>query len=493
MKRITALIVCILIFLGSAFSTATITGKITNSQSSEIVLGYSGGSYSMPAKYYIANELYDTIDKNNEFKFVFESSKDYCCYALSVNGNSYNIYLKDKDSIHISFDPVNMEETFVASGKGSGLTNFMFAYKAFLLSYPIEGISDKEVITFYRLQNNSYLNLLESFKNGKLQAIEGISDKQQTIIIKLINAAKLSKVEYKLLENYSNKIISDAIYYTSYEYQLSHIDDFITLFKNVDFKNNFLFHDPYMQNLVIDYVRFSCYQKYVEKHDSISIHKTYEFFSIHKFDIAQELISGEILQKYIADDLYDLLLNGKYKEFKRLYSKYNMILTNNLYKNVVEEFHNNYLTALENNRYIPDLPMSLLNGSSLKVLMDSLKGHNVYLVLWKINRETSYVLTPLSKLHALNKLRVSSDNQNIRFIDICLADDNSRQHWASLIAQYQWKGEHYFIPEKYEDEFRKIFNCRDRMKYCSSELYYLLDKDGNISIDNDEELIVKLD
>jgi hypothetical protein len=493
MKRIITLFVLLLVFLGSAFSTATITGKISNSQSSEIVLLYNGGCYSMPAKYYNPEDLYETPDKNNEFEFVLETSKDYCCYNLSVNGNGCNIYIKDNDSIYISFNPAHLEETFMASGKGSGLTNFMFAYNAFFLSYPPEGISDKEVITYYNPQNNSFLKLLESFKKGKIQADEGINIKQQTIINKLINANKLSPVDYKLLENYSNKFISDDIYFTSYEYQLSHIDDFIDLFKNTDFHNNFIIHDPCMQNLVIDYVRISCYKKYVESHDSIAIHKAHEYFLIHKFAMAKELLSGEVLQKYMADDLYNLLLNGNYEEFKRLYNQYNMILTDDLYKNVIEEFRGNYLTAQENKKYLPDLKNCLLNSSTLKLLIDSLKGRIVYLVLWKINRETSYYLTPLSKLHVLNELHSSSINNNIRFIDICLADDTSRQHWASLIVQYHWKGEHYFISDKFGDELRNIFNCRDRMNYCSSELYYLLDKEGNILVDNNDELIVKSD
>jgi hypothetical protein len=34
-----------------------------------------------------------------------------------------------------------------------------------------------------------------------------------------------------------------------------------------------------------------------------------------------------------------------------------------------------------------------------------------------------------------------------------------------------------------------MFNCENRMKYCSGELYYLLDANGNIIKDNSSELI----
>jgi hypothetical protein len=492
MKKITASVIFLLISFGSVFSTATITGKISNSLSSEIVLQYFGGLYSIGAKYYIPDDLYETIDKNFAFKFVFETSEDYCCYNLFINGNGCRIYLKDKDSINISFDPANMEETFVASGKESGLTNFFFAYDRFILSYPNDSISNEEVMPFFNMQRNSHLNLLESFKNGKLQSNENIAEKQQIIINKLINGSEFSLAEYKLLENYSNKFISDAIYFTSYDYQISHIDDFITHFNNVDFQDNFIFQDPYMQGLVNDFIRFSCYKDYIETHDSVTIQKAYEYFSIHKFAKAKELLTGEILQKYMADDLYNLLLNGYYENFECLYNQNSTALTNGLYKNVIEEFYNNYLYGLKNKEYKLNLPERLLNDSSLKELLKSIKGHKVYLILWKINEGASYSLSPLSKLHILNALQESSKDKNIRFIDICLADENSRQHWASLIIQYKWKGEHYFISDACEDEFRQLFNCQKRMLYCTSELYFMFEKEGNV-IDNGDEIIVNLD
>lgn len=484
MNRIIAQIIGLIIFCSNAFSTAVISGKIINCPSQEIKLEYYGGLYSMPAKYYLPDDLYQVTNDKGEFRFEFETSKNYCCYFLSVDTTGCNIYIKDNDSLYITFDPNIIEASFQAYGNDNRLTNFMFVDNHFFNSYPNETVSDGEMISFFRSKRADFLKLLESFWSGRLQNFENIDENKQIIIKGLINITRLTQEDYEILNNYSNEYISSAIYFTSIDYQFLHIDDFLSLFKNVDFKDHFIFHDASMQSLVDDYVRFSCYKKYIETTDSVTYHDAYEYFKLNEFTVAKELLSGDVLKKYLGDRMYSLLLSGKYESFEQLYSQSMALLNNTLYKKVVDRFYNNYQEAITDKEYNLNQPKYHLSDSSLIELLNYLKGEKVYFILWKIDRTTSYSLTPLSELHDLTKIKESSKDKNIRFIDICLADESSKKHWASLIVQYKWKGEHYFISKQYVDEFRELFNCQDRMKYCSSELYLLLDENGNILSDN---------
>lgn len=493
MTRVIIQIIGLTLLCSDAFSTAIISGKISNCQSKEIRLDYFGGYYSMPAKYYLPDDLFQTINDDGEFKLEFETSNDYCCYGLSIDTIGCKIYLKDNDSIYITFDLKNIENTLKTYSNHNGLTNFFFVYDHFIRSSPKNTLPDEDVIQFFTERQAEFLRLIESFRSGKLQSFNSIEESKKILITKFINATNLNQDDYEILKNYSNKYISEAIYYTSHDYQLLHIDDFISLFKGVDFTNHFIFHDAWMQGLADDYVRLSCYKKYIEITDSVTIHDAYKYFEINEYDEAKELLSGEILEKYLSDRLYDLLLFGEYTRLEQLYAQSITLLTDDLYKNVVERFYHNYLYGLNEKDYNLNLPEHNLNDSSLMELFDSMKGHRNYLILWKVDQRTSYYLTPLSKVHELNKIQTSLKDKNIRFIDICLGDDNRRGQWASLIIQYKWRGEHYFISKQYEDLFRKLFYCQDRMKYCNSELYFIIDENGKLLHDNGDELIINLD
>jgi hypothetical protein len=494
MKKITFSIILMLIIASKAFSSAIITGRIINAKSRLVTLEYSGASLVSAPNYYGPNRLSAFLNEKNEFRFVIETAKDYCAYSIHYNGGSgaFIMAIRDNDSININVDLSNSDNTFIASGKGSSFVNFWFALEIAMPKHYPE-LKDEEIINYYENLELSYFNLLQSFKNGIFQKTDRLSVEQTLNINRLIKNTKLNSQEYELIQNRLNFCTSSAIYRTSIEYLLSNVDQYLQLFKNIDLSKILSIKDYAIENLADDYVMLSCLKELINLKDSIYSEEADKYLSENYYKTAKKVLKGDILEKFIADNLYDLLLSGEYKKYEELFRDNKDVLTNRIYLNKLDAFYNNYLVSLNNKEYNLNSSDKILNDSTVKDLLTSLKGEKVYLILWKISPETSYALTPFYELPSLNNIQMEAKDKNIKFIDICLGNDSIKQHWASMIINHQWKGEHYLYSGGNKKDFRKMFNCVDKMQECSGELYYLLDTKGSIVKDNEGELIVEIE
>jgi hypothetical protein len=438
--------------------------------------------------------LCELLNEKNEFKFIIETSKNYCAYGIYYNGGSgcFDLIIRDNDSINILVDLSNSDNTFIASGQGSGFVNFWFALQIFMPSQHPE-LPDEKVIPYWENMKLSYLNLLKSFKRGIFQKTDSLSLDQVANINRLIKNTNLNKTEYVLIQNRINFCISSAIRRTSFEFLMSNIDQYMQLLKKMDLSKKFIRMDCVSAGLSENYIKLSCFKELKVINDSISEDESYKYLSEHFYTIAKKVLKGENREKIIADKLYDLLMYGDYKKYQEFYSDNKELLAEKAYIKKTEKFYNNYLEALNDKEYNLNSPNKILNDSTVNVLLNSLKGHKVYLILWKISPETSCTLNPIWELPILNKIKAISKDKNLKFIDICLGNDSIKQHWASMIVNHQWKGEHYLYANGNKEEFKKIFKCEDKMKYCSGELYYLLDENGIIIKDNETKLIEEIE
>jgi hypothetical protein len=486
MRRITFLIILAVAAVVNAFSSAIIAGSIRNAKSKFVELQYLGSSSAYP-NYYGPSQLCSLINENCEFKIRFETSNDYCQYILYFNSGKicFDFVIKNNDRLNLIVDLNNLDSTFIVKGEGSGFANYEFA-RDIIMPHKRPILSDEEIITYWENRRLSDLNLLKSFRNGHYINVDSLSDKEVVTINRLIKNTNLNSNEYEIIQNRLNYYITSAIRMTSFDYLLTHIDKYYNLYNNIDLSKNYILNDCTTSGLSEYLVRLSCYKKYIDSTGSMS-HNFADYFETSK-----NVLKGDLLQKYMADYLYDLMISGKYKDYEEYLNRSKGVLTNIVYISKLNSFYNNYLGALDNKEFNLNSPDKQLNDSSVKLILNSYKGQKVYLIVWKISSETSYTLTPLFKLTKLNLIQALQKNKNIKFIDICLGDDSIKPHWASMIINHNWKGNHYFYSSGDKKDFRKKLNCGDKMQYCSGELYYLLDENGKIEKDNSVSIIEEL-
>lgn len=513
MKKIILTIVLTFSIAFNVFSEAIVCGRITNLNDKFLTLTYIGSNLAVHPNYFGPKIQCAILNDKNEFKFSFETAKEYCSYLLSFNNYPLEFQLKDNDSIYIDLDFKNIKNTFLASGKGSGLVNLNFVLADFMPKRRPK-ITEDLVIKYWENLNEKLVNIIQSFKNGKyIKPDTSITGEQVLNINRLIQHTKLSLEEIELATNrFSNICKYLTATAASFEYQVANIDIFLQLFKNINF-SNYPIYDRVIEDVADEYSGLLYLKEYKTTHDSINEEEFYNNCYNNSYTNRKKILKGDFLQKYVTDYLYGLLINGDYKKFEEFYNTDKDLITNQIYLKKINELYNNYKTALNNKEYKLNAPEKVLNDSSTMKLLNSFKGEKVYLIIWKINPGTSLTLTPL--WHTTTIMKLQSIHKNIKFIDICLGDSTNKQHWASMIINNQWKGQHYYYASGNRKEFIKFFDtdsdkisenpkqdkkrnevaqllneCGILNTTCVGEAYYLIEENGNIISNNPSGKII---
>jgi hypothetical protein len=476
-----------------ASSHVVVTGNILNSKSQYVNLTYMG-SCSVPSPNYYGDKRICTPIVDKGFKFNFNSDPEYSLFLLEFEKDreSIKILLKDGDSIHIFEDFNNKINTFIASGKGSSLTNYLFA-ESIIWPSTIPAMNTEEIIPFWKNVQTDELSLIETFKSKTLKNLMCKYNDEIIGLTRLLIGSKLIPLEYKLLENRTYYYIATSIARTPFDYLINNLDRYLSLFADIDLSKDFILNDYASDDLVGCYVSLSCYKEFIDKTGSHNIDSIRAYSSKNFFRTAIKLLRGRTLEKFLCDNIYNSMLAGNYSRYDNLYTQNKDVITNKYYLRKIEDFHSNYLTSLNNPDFKLGLPDRVLNDSTVFKLLNSLRGHKVYLTIWKVGSGMSYPLSPLYDIQTIKEIYKLYEPKGIRFLDICLDDGTLKQHWASSIVNSDWHGEHYFYVGSDSSKFRQMFGIVGSLKSCNGELYYLLDESGKIAINNRSDLILVIE
>jgi len=483
MKRLLLSIVFFSIYL-SSFSSTIISGTIKNTKCSFVNLTYMG-SCTVTSPNYYGEKRYSAEIKNGSFRLNIGTSPDYSIFILELPDDTVNIQLliKKDDSIHIEADVKNLTKTFIASGIGCSMTNYLFALR-FLKTYSNTDIKPQEIISFEKQLKNEELFFLKAFQSKISSHVPGLTSDENVTINRLKDVSILTDNEYKLLENRTNYFIVRAIDKTPFEYLIKNLDKYLELFSNIDFSKNFIINDYVTDNLTAYYALLSCYKKAVTK-GTISKNELQTYLSENRVTETASLLSEELRQKELSDLFYNDLLVGRDQRYIA-----NKKLINTVpYNKKLEIYYNNYLNGLANSEFQLSANTCNLDDTTEVKLFNSLKGENVYLILWDIDSSPS--LIPIFELSTINLLKAKYANA-IYFLDICIADESQKQQWASLIVNHNWKGHHYFYDTNKSKKIINKFNYENALRSCSGQKYYLIDKSGNI-VNSSETPLINID
>ena len=430
---------------------------------------------------------------NNEVKFIFTTDPGYTLYLLEFIEDRENIriLIKDGDSIHVSCDFNNMIKSLKASGKGSSMTNYLLADNI-IWPKTIPDLSTEEILPYWEKIQIKELSLIECFKNKTLINFDGITTDESATLNSLIKNSNLTPNECKLLENRTYYYIATAIGRTPYDYVLKNTESYLSLFANIDFEKNFILNDYATDDLTGCYVSLNCNKDFFDKKGSNNPDSLRKFRSKYFFNTTLKVLKGKPLQKFLCDNIYNSMLDGNYTKYDNIFTVNKNIITDKNYLKKIEDFHSNFLSALINPTLNLDSPDKVLNDSNVLTLLDSFRGHKVYLTIWKVGSGMSYPLSPLYKMQTIKYIHQEYEPKGIKFLNICLDDGTLKQHWASSIINNDWHGDHYYYVGSDSSKFRQMFGLIGSLRSCNGEMYYIVDESGKITVNNDSELILTI-
>jgi len=92
------------------------------------------------------------------------------------------------------------------------------------------------------------------------------------------------------------------------------------------------------------------------------------------------------------------MLEGKYDIYDKLYIANMAIITDKHYVKRIKDFHSNYLTALNNPNFKLDMIEKVLNDSTVFTLLNSSRGHKLYLIIWKVGSGFKLSVKPIIRI-----------------------------------------------------------------------------------------------
>lgn len=100
-----------------------------------------------------------------------------------------------------------------------------------------------------------------------------------------------------------------------------------------------------------------------------------------------------------------------------------------------------HISDLDENLMITDI--STHRENSLKESLETFQGKTIYLDFW-----TTWCRPCIASIPASNALQESMSNEEVVFINFCLGKNDRKINWLNIVAENDWKGQHYFFQTK---------------------------------------------
>lgn len=397
-------------------------GKITNPQSDSVYLFFPDRekAFALNEK----GEFYDTIHLDQKGYFYFSDGREQA-----------ELFLFSGDSLYITLDTKQFDESIVYSGIGADKNNYLV--KKFLKEEAV-GTSSAELFS---------LNPIDFQKKFKTHSDE---------LEKELNASK-TEAEFKEIEKRNLKYgylsllaqYPDAHkYFTGNEPELP--ADFLKDLDGISYDNQEDYElIPYYKDLIINK-----YMLDIEKAESPK---------------ALEEMVSKIKSKEIKEDLVGALFyrisstnpdSESLNEIIQKYSQNEQLKIRSLQKT-------NAIKNLLVGKASPKFSYQDINGK--KVSLDDFKGKLVYIDVW-----ATWCGPCIQEIPALKQLKEDYKSKNVEIISISIDVQKDLDKWKKMVADKQLKGTQLFADNDWKSEFVKAYGID------AIPRFLLIDKNGNI-------------
>lgn len=397
-------------------------GKIINPQSDSVYLFFPDRekAFALNEK----GEFYDTIHLDQKGYFYFSDGREQA-----------ELFLFSGDSLYITLDTKQFDESIVYSGIGADKNNYLV--KKFLKEEAV-GTSSAELFS---------LNPAEFQKKFKTHSDELEKD---------LNASK-TEAEFKEIEKRNLKYgylsllaqYPDAHkYFTGNEPALP--AGFLKDLDGISYDNQEDYKlIPYYKDLIIN--------KYMLDIEKAGSPKDLD-----------EMVS-KIKSKEIREDLVGALFyrisstnpdSESINEIIQKYSQNEQLKMRSLQKT-------NAIKNLLVGKASPKFSYQDINGK--KVSLDDFKGKLVYIDVW-----ATWCGPCIQEIPALKKLKEDYKGKNVKIISISIDVQKDFDKWKQMVAEKQLKGVQLFADNDWKSEFVKAYGID------AIPRFLLIDKNGNI-------------
>jgi thiol-disulfide isomerase/thioredoxin len=420
-----------------------------------------------------------TLDKDGEFKIIFESYVPLDVWLLDKM--NFLILTHPGDSIYLEFDGSKEERTDILktvkfSGDASRLNTEAAAFQSMYFA------------------SNFYMNY--DLKRKSVEKLNEVKYRifRDSIRIEEQNLFKKFILDYSPLDE--TKKWANTLLDVDYYKDLVAYPDFHRMANNlkrqdwgipITYYDFLVDHFPFNDSVLISSYSLQSFVNFFPAYllerlrdENKQLFNLKDYFKNHP--TAMDSLRFYSVVRYTKDPLLkqmvltEILQQNLEQSNTRMFTKYEReiseLITQPYLKEPLFDIYLQTTNNLKNPIQASDAILNKLDGTSIetdikKVISDN-NGKVVYMDCWATWCGPCIAEMPNSK-----NLMKDYKHKNVTFIFICL--DSEEKNWKATLSKYSIGGQHYFLTKNQSSEFRTAFNIS------GIPHYILFDKNGNIS------------
>lgn len=427
MKKAILLAVLSALFIISCKQEETVdytvfAGKIINPQSDSVYLYFPGRekAFALNEK----GEFSDTINLEQKGYFYFSDGKEQA-----------ELFLIPGDSLYMSLDTKQFDESIVYRGSGAERNNYLV--KKFLKEESV-GTSSAELFSLQPIE------FQEKIKNHTIALEKELNASNAERDFKEIEKRNLRYGYLSMIAQYTDA----HKYFTGKNPELP--AGFLDELKEINYDSQEDYDlIPYYKDLVINK-----YMMDIEAAESPKILE--EMVSKIKSEAIKEDLLGALFYRISSTNPDSESLN----EIIQKHSSNDKLKSRSLQKT-------NAIQNILVGKSSPKFSYQDINGK--KVSLDDFKGKVVYIDVW-----ATWCGPCIQEIPALKKLKQDYKSKNLEIISISIDEQKDFEKWKKMIAEKELKGIQLFADKDWKSEFIRAYGID------AIPRFIIIDKNGNI-------------
>jgi thiol-disulfide isomerase/thioredoxin len=407
------------------------------------------------------------LDTANYGLIQLELSKPLMLY-LTINGSSYNLYLKPGYDLKLSKDTTDANESILFEGEGAAMNNYINHISSVLFS---ESLIDYDVNTFTK-KYDSLNVIVEDFSRSYFDRFP--MQKDDLNLLKQIKKIKLLSAKIWYAYRAHNDALVDQVDQLQKGKPIGKIemlDQLQSFFSDIPFDTAYLRNGMFnYKSILLDYL--------AEKHNSVMDPKLVmpnlqwpKRVSSRWPRRVNTLIKGEsypagIKEYLIANDLRHWIdSQGITPEIDSIFNEFKLEFEGSIYRTHLQKLYDKKVVILPGD-IAPDFSGRTLEGKLIS--LKDFNGKVVYVDIW-----ASWCPPCLEEIPYSKKLHSAFQADKVIFLNVSI--DRSREAWKKRLGnEKDWLGTHIILDQREHDTFARNY------KVVGIPKYLLIDQTGKI-------------
>lgn len=388
------------------------------------------------------------LDKNGNFKISL-IVKQPVDFRLVVNDEMTPLFLEPGDSLYLTLDYKQFDETIKYSGKGESNNNFL-AQHYLKFENDDSGLNRKQRMEFNAA---TYFHYSDSVFNEEIKYIDQLKSKLSSVFYESWKANRAYEIASEKLNYWHSHLYVNGAKKLTFDCS----EGDYSFLNEIKIQNDSLIEASGYCSFINAYLNY--------KYQQVTCHTTMAGKSFYEqnYYLTKVLFTGKSRDFLLAWCIHNMISYGNLKTAEKLFEEYKINSENyNAIQLLTDEFAKAAKLAPGN----PAPAFTLKNLEGKDISLSDYKGKVVYLDFW-----ASWCSPCKAEIPSAAKMEDELKNRDVVFLKVSI--DENEMSWRKIIEEKKLSGVHV-IANGFNDPVPKSYQVDGIPKYV------LIDKNGNL-------------